>query len=220
MLKSSRKTGYLAAGIAAVIVLSGILLYPSLPEKMASHWNLRGEADGYMPKIYGVFLMPVFYLFLLALLIALPRIDPLKENIGKFRKYYNGLMIMLFLFFFYIHALTIAWNLGMRFDMTRMIIPAFSILFFYLGIVMERSERNWFIGFRTPWTLTSDEVWKKTHELGGKLFRLIGMVAFLGIFIGSSAMIFAIILAVISSLYLFIYSYLEYRKIDKREKNG
>jgi len=213
MVKRPTKVEILVAGMVTVMVLSGILLYPFFPENMASHWNIQGEVNGYMPKIYGVFLMPVIYIFLLALFMLMPRVDPLKENIEKFRKYFDGFVVVLFVFLFYVHALTIAWNLGIRFDMMGMIVPAFAILFYCLGILMEKTQRNWFIGIRTPWTLSSEEVWKRTNKIGGKLFKLIGIVALFGVFFGDYAIIFVVILLIASSLLLFAYSYFEYQKI-------
>lgn len=97
--------------------------------------------------------------------------------------------------------------------MTMMIIPALGTLFYCLGILTENAKRNWFIGIRTPWTLSSDRVWDKTHKLGGRLFRLTGVIAFIGLFFQSFAILFVVVPVIAVAVYLTIYSFMEYRKI-------
>jgi len=88
-----------------------------MPDEMASHWNFKGEVDDYLPKFWGLFLMPIISLGLFLLFLLIPKIDPLKANIEKFRKYFDGFMVLMMVFLFYIYLLSIIWNLGKRFDM-------------------------------------------------------------------------------------------------------
>jgi uncharacterized membrane protein len=201
-----------------LIVLSfalGAYFYPLMPDLMASHWNAYGQVDGYMPKCWGLFFMPVLSIFLFLLLVLVPKMDPLKANIEKFRKHYEWFILLIILFFLYIYLLTIFWSLGKKFDMGQMLVPAFGILFYYCGVLVEKAEKNWFIGIRTPWTLSSDSVWKKTHVLGGKLFKASGLVALLGIFFKDWAFFLAIVPAIFLSIYTILYSYFEYQKEKK-----
>jgi len=90
--------------------------------------------------------------------------------------------------------------------------PAIGGLMFFMGILLEKAERNWFIGIRTPWTLSSDRVWKKTHEAGSWLFKVLGLLLFAGLFL-SSIIFWAIIAGAVGiSLFLFIYSYFLWKK--------
>jgi len=211
MIKSEIKT-------ASIILLSfilGLYLYPQMPEKMASHWNLQGQVDGYMSKFWGLFLIPLISVGLFLLFILIPKIDPLKANIEKFRKYYDRFVVLVIGFLFYIYILTIFWifwNSGMRLDMIRFLAPAFGILFYYSGILTENSKRNWFIGIRTPWTMSSEKVWEKTNRMGGKLFKISGLVALLGIFLPSYALFFILVPVIFAVAYTIIYSYFEYQK--------
>lgn len=196
----------------------GIFLYPTMPESMASHWNILGEADGFMEKTWGVFLMPVLSLFLLALFIVIPRLDPMKENIFKFRDYFDKFIFVMMAFLLYLYSLTLIWNMGYRFDMIQLLAPGFGIIFYYMGILTENAKMNWFIGIRTPWTMSSQKVWEKTHRIGGKMFKISGALAFLGI-IFRNYMLFLVLVPVISaSIYLVIYSYLEFRKEQPAKK--
>ena len=76
----------------------GIWAYPQLPEIVASHWNEKGEVNGYMSKFLGIFLMPIMSLAMFLLFNFIPKIDPMKANIEKFRKYYNAFIVSIILF--------------------------------------------------------------------------------------------------------------------------
>ena len=201
--------------IFVIIILSfaiGIYYYPQMPEKLASHWNAQGKVDGYMSKFWGLFLMPIISVGMLLLFILIPKIDPLKSNIQQFRKYYDGFVVLIMVFLFYLYLLTIFWNSGYTFNMITFLSPALAILFYFTGILIENAKRNWFIGIRTPWTLSSDRVWDKTHKIGGKLFKIAGIVALAAIFFDTAAIFFIIVPVIIVSIYTVVYSYFEYQK--------
>ena len=201
--------------IVTIILLSFAIagyFYPQMPERMASHWNARGEVDGYMSKFWGLFLMPFISLGLSAFLVMIPKIDPLKANIEKFKKYYYGFMILLLIFLLYLYLLTILWNLGLGFNMLQLLAPAFGILYYFCGVLIEKAKRNYFIGIRTPWTLSSEKVWDKTHFIGGRLFKAAGLVALLGVFFPSYAILFVLIPVILVSLFTIVYSYFEYQR--------
>jgi len=205
--------------ILATIFVSfaiGFWAYPQMPEMVASHWNEGGQVNDHMPKFWGIFLMPIITLAMLLLFIIIPKIDPMKANIEKFRGYYNAFIASIVLFLFYIYLLTIAWNLGYRFNMAYFLVPALSALFYCSGILIEKTKRNWFIGIKTPWTISSDIVWEKTHKLGGKLFKAVALVSLIGLFFGSLAFWFIILPVMLASAYLVFYSYLEYQKEIKK----
>lgn len=199
-----------------VLVLSsfvlGIVFYPQMPNFIASHWGINGEVNGFMPKFWGLFLMPIISSVLYGFLLLIPKIDPLKENIKKFQSYFNGFIFSVIAFLFYLYLLTILWNLGYEFEMIRFLSPAFGILIFLSGVLIEHSKRNWFVGIRTPWTLSSDTIWNKTHKLGGKLFKASGLIAFLGLLLPNLAIFLFLIPLLFSVLYTTIYSYFEYRQ--------
>ncbi|MEM0204419.1 MAG: SdpI family protein [Nitrososphaerota archaeon] len=201
--------------VLALIVLSfcvSVCLYPWIPEKVASHWNIKGEVDGYLPKFWGLFLVPFVFTVIALLLIAIPRIDPLKENIEAFRKYYDGFLILFSIFLLSVHLQVMLWNIGVQVSPTVTISISIGLLFFYIGILCTNSKRNWFIGIRTPWTLSSDRVWKKTHRLGGKLFKVIGIFTIFGMLIHEYAIILFIALVMFAAVYTIVYSYFEYQK--------
>jgi uncharacterized membrane protein len=170
-----------------------------------------------MPKVWGVFLMPLITLGMLVLFLIVPSIDPLKANIAKFRESFNLFIVLIIAFMLYIHGLTLAWSLGYQdFKMSAAMLPFMGVLFIAVGFMLRKAKRNFFIGIRTPWTLSSDSVWDKTHQLGAILFMASGALAIIGGFFGGMTafwMIFAPLIG--SSLFLVIYSYFLYRQETK-----
>ena len=84
-----------------------------------------------------------------------------------------------------------------------------------MGVLIEKSKRNWFVGIRTPWTLSSDRVWEKTHKIGGKLFKIAGAIVIIGMFFPDYLTWFILVPILIAAIFPVIYSYFEYRRITK-----
>lgn len=200
-----------------VVISFGVAFYFNgiLPERIASHWDASGQVNGYASKFWGLFLMPMVLAVMFLIFILIPRVDPKKENIEKFRKYFDRFLILIFLFFFYIFGLTIYWNLGHVFDMTIALLPALAILFYNVGVLISKAEPNWSIGIRTPWTLSNETVWRKTHQLGGKLMKISAVLALVAMFCGKYAFFIGIVPIILSSFFAVIYSYFLFKRMEK-----
>jgi uncharacterized membrane protein len=168
-------------------MVSGWLLWDRLPAQMASHWNAADEVDGYLPRFWGVFLMPILTLVMAALFLVIPRIDPLRDNIARFRGVFNWFIVIVIAFLLYVYALTLIYNLGIPFRMSRMMLPAMGVLLYFAGELVRQARRNWFIGIRTPWTLSDERVWAETHRFGSLLFKAAGVLIFISAFLPGSA---------------------------------
>ena len=213
------KTAVILAGIIiGLLFAAGIILYPSLPARMDSHWDAQGAVNGTMPRFWGAFLMPIIALLLVALLFAIPYIDPRRRNIERFRGIYDSFVVVMVLFLAYLHGLTLAWNLGLRFSFLPWFLPAMALLFWYLGHLVGEAQPNWFIGIRTPWTLSSDDVWRKTHALGAKLFKLTAIVTLVGVLVPALAFLFLLVPVLATALFLVVYSYVLYRKEERTKR--
>jgi len=215
MSKSTKWTIIFITLLILVSFILGSYFYPKMPEIMVSHWGIKGEANGYMTKFWGLFLMPFISIALFLFFLLIPKIDPLAENIQKFRIYFDIFIIIIFVFLFCLNLFIIFWNLGTQLNIINLIVPALTILFFYTGILVEKAKRNWFIGIRTPWTLSNEIVWDKTHALGGKLYKVAGIISLLGLLIPNYAFFVVIGSIILISLYLIFYSYFQFQK----EKN-
>jgi uncharacterized membrane protein len=201
--------------IMAVTLLVSALAYPRLPNTIASHWGLDGSANGYMSRFWGLAIVPIIMVVIVGLFAVIPYLDPKRENIQAMRDKINNFGAAILLFLLYIHILTIAWNLGYRFDMTRMLIPAMAALFYAIGSLIATAKQNWFIGIRTPWTLSNERVWTETHRVGGKAFQIAAVLTLGGMLLPQYAIFFILVPILVASFYPIIYSYVLYRKLTK-----
>jgi uncharacterized membrane protein len=214
---TTKTTSIIALVMIALALLAGAFLWNQLPAQMASHWDANDQVNGYISKFWGVFLMPLISLGMLVLFLVVPNIDPLKANIEQFRETFNLFIVLIVAFMLYIHGLTLAWSLGhQNFKMSAAMLPFMGVLFIGVGYMLRKAKRNFFIGIRTPWTLSSDRVWNKTHQLGSILFMAAGVFAIIGGFFGGMMAFWLMFVPLIgSSLFLVVYSYVLYRNETK-----
>ncbi len=211
------KTYAALALILAVSLGFSTYYYETLPQEIPVHWNMEGEADGFMDKSIGAFLLPGVILLLSLLFAVIPRIDPLKRNIKSFMKYYQGFIVLIALFMLGIHIQMIFWSVGIQVSPSFTVPIAVGILFYFAGVMMKHSKRNFFIGIRTPWTLSSDKVWAKTHKRGSILFKISGVLAIVGV-LTEYTMWFILAPVILSVIYLFVYSYYAYSGENDNKK--
>ena len=196
--------------------LAGAYVYPMLPETVATHWDEHGNPNGWSSREFAVFFFPAMMLALLALLAYLPHFDPLRKNVEKFSGTWNLFKVIFIAFMLYIYLLSLAANLGMGINIGYAMMPAFALLFWFMGVLVEKAKTNWFIGIRTPWTLSSKQVWDRTHKLGAKHYKACALIVLLGLAFPEFTIWFVIVPIILTSIFLFVYSYLEYRKLEKK----
>ncbi len=211
MKEQMKKALIISILIVALTYLTGFYLYSQEPTIIATHWGANGQVNGYTNKTFFTLFMPTLSLFLLLLLIIMPKIDPLKKNYSSFQKEYDAFAILILLFFYLVYLAVLLYNLGYGFNMTQIISLALAALLFYLGILLGNAKQNWFIGIRTPWTLSNKKVWNKTHALGGKLFKILGIIALIGV-LSKTFLMVTIAFTIAAAIILVIYSYIEFRK--------
>lgn len=202
-------------GIVLIIILTlaiTVLTYPALPDRIPSHWNINGEVDGYSSTLWGVLIVPLLMVPITALLFLLPRIDPLRKNYQKFRRYYDGFILVFAAFLFIIQLQILLAGLGYPVSPTLVFPLILGGLFIYLGFLIEHAEQNWFVGIRTPWTMSSERVWKKTHARGGTLFKIAGIIAIAGVLFGRYSLWFVLVPVFAIAVYLVVYSYREFQR--------
>jgi uncharacterized membrane protein len=113
-----------------------------------------------------------------------------------------------------VHVVAIAATLGSDIDMTRIVMTMTGALFIGIGNYMPKMRPNFTMGIRTPWTLSSDRSWDRTHRLGGRLFVLEGAIfVLLGVLgVSSEFLIGAIIAGIVLVIVVaFAYSYLVWK---------
>ena len=207
-----RASSILTLGIIAASILVSVYSYPQLPDRMVSHWNGNFEPDGTMGKAMGLTIFPAIIIFLGALFLIFPKIDPLKSNIEGFRGDYEYFVVLILIFLLFLQALVILWNMGYQMSMAVFMPLWLSVIFFSAGTLCKRARRNWFVGIRTPWAMSSDAVWVKTNRRGGLIFQIAGLAILVGLIVPDLLFIILIAFMILIGVYVTTYSYFEYQK--------
>jgi len=183
--------------IAALAVAVSIWAYPQLPPTIATHWNVRGTADGFSSRATAVLIMPLVIIGLTGLFNVLPKLDPRGANYAKFVDTYWLIANAVILFILIGHGMIVATGLGYPVKVDRFMPIGVGLLFIVLGNFLTRVEPNRFTGIRTPWTLSSDTVWRKTHRTGGWLMVVGGFVLAASVFLPQGAFLPLLIAAIL-----------------------
>ena len=162
--------------IAVVAVALSLWAYPRLPPSVVTHWSLNGTPDGYSSRLWALAIIPVMLVIMTVIFNVLPKIDPRHENYVKFLSSYWLIANAVIVFLLVAHGLIIAAGLGFSIKIDRLMPLGIGLLFVFLGNFLTRVEPNWFVGIRSPWTLSSDTVWRRTHRTGGWVFVIGGLV--------------------------------------------
>jgi uncharacterized membrane protein len=144
-----------------------VAVYPRLPETMAVHWDIDGNPNGWMPRAVGAAFGPVFILFLWLVLRVVPRIDPRAERAPRFADAYEVIVASVLVLMLLTHGIMLAVALGYHVAIVRVIPALVGALFVVIGNTMPLVQPNRWFGIRTPWTLSNDRVWTRTHRLAG-----------------------------------------------------
>ncbi|HLU05110.1 MAG TPA: SdpI family protein [Woeseiaceae bacterium] len=195
-----------AVGVAA-------WLYPSIPEQVPSHWNVHGEVDGYMQKPWGVVILPLTAILVFLVMRLIPVISPKGYRTEPFANVMHIFQVAMVGFMSLVAILVLLEASGVDVHLNKVIFGALGLLFVVIGNYLGKVRKNFFLGIRTPWTLASDEVWARTHRIGGRLFVLYGLIMFAGMFVTILPMVFLVMVGVIV-LVPVVYSYVVYRKVE------
>lgn len=187
-------------------------LWSRLPGEFPVHWNHAGEVDRYGSRLEGALLLPTVGLVLWGLFRVLPKIDPRRANYAKFEATYDWVIVLIVASTIVMHLMLLALVMGYPVSPERVFPALIGLLLIGIGNLLPRARSNWWFGIRTPWTLSDEHVWARTHRVGGYLFMLAGLVLLLA---AAAPNVFpariAIIVAVIVSISPVIYSYLIWR---------
>ena len=207
------RTSLLSFGFVVLSFILTAVFYSRLPAAVPTHWNLSGQADGFTSKPWGPFVLPLVTAGVLLLFLAIPRISPRGFRTERFARVLEIIQAATMGFFFLATVLALVAGVGGPVPMHRAIPAATGVLLAVIGNFMGKLTKNFFVGIRTPWTLASDEVWARTHRLGGRLFVLAGAVVLVSALLGGG---WAPPLAalVIAAGVPVIYSYVIYRRLE------
>jgi uncharacterized membrane protein len=210
----------LILAIIAIQIIVGIIGFIVLPDTVPIHWGINGQVNGYGPKWVNTFLFPLIsigiYALIRVLLAAGPRLGGRQATAANLQ-IAKVIIAGTILFMLVIQLATIAQSLGAGFDITTVITLAVSVLFIFIGNYMGKMRRNFWMGIRSPWTLTNSVVWERTHRLGGWLFVAVGLIGIVCSFIPSLRLWGIVVPILAVCVFLYIYSYVIYRQETKGE---
>lgn len=188
--------------------LAGLWWLPT-DMQIPHHWNIHGEPDRFGSLKFALIYPPVVMAGILLLLTFLKHFEPRKENLEESKKAKGWIGLAVSLMLALIAGANLGLGMGYEVPMLRLIMVAIFVLFVVVGNFLSKTRSNFFIGIRTPWTLSSDENWRKTHHLGGRLFMLAGILGLLISFALPHHMLVWLMLGLIlpAALFPIIYSW-------------
>ena len=162
--------------LIALMFAAAISVWPAAPADIPVHWNASGEVDRYGGKVEGLLGIPLLASAIYLLMRYLPRVDPLRANYARFGGAFAAIRAGILLLMAGIYAVVIAWVVKRPVDVSLVVPVAVGALLVLFGSVLGQVKPNWFVGIRTPWTLSSKVSWVRTHRLGGWLFMALGLL--------------------------------------------
>ena len=210
----------LIAILAIAPILMVLAVYSKLPAQVPMHWGIDGNVDRYGDKM-ELFLLAGMNILMAVMMYGLPKIDPKKRNYERFQGSYEWMIIWIMAFYVVIMGVVLleTMNPG-RFDIGRVICSMVGILFIAIGNMMPKVKNNFFMGIKTPWSLSSDVVWNKTHRLGGKCFVFGGVLMILSGFSGDGKIMFAatMLMVAVIAVVPMVMSYIWYKQEMQKMK--
>jgi uncharacterized membrane protein len=210
-----KQTGTWIASLVFILLMLGVAvwIYPQLPARAPIHWGANGVANGWAPRFWAA-AFPVLLMVGLALLFAiLPVISPRKFGIAPFARTYGIIVMVTLAFLLVIGTIALFAAAGHQVSMELVAPIAVGALLMVVGNFMGKFRKNFFVGIRTPWTLTSDVVWERTHRLAGWLFVLAGLVWIVGGLLRASPVVL-VVAALAAGFIPAVYSYFLYRRVE------
>lgn len=194
---------------------------PFAPARVPTHWNIQGRPDDFMAPLPGLFLLPMVMLVFVVLAQVAPRVDPRAQSYAGWGNTYRYIQTGILAFLLLLHLVNVSAALGQDTNMNAVVTTLVGLLLIGIGNVLGKIRPNWFMGIRTPWTLSSPDVWTATHRFGGRLMVAIGVALVLAGLLLPPVMqatmvgVGAVGLAVLTMAY----SYLAWRRLGGRRMN-
>ena len=203
---------WIVAVAAVILAIVGILI---MPDTIPTHFGPSGEPDAWGSK-FTVLLYPAILVLVTVLAVPMIKLDPKQDNYERFSKYYYNFFLGFALFFLAMEAANIAIAMGAAINVGSIICFVTGVLMFFVGNMMPKIKQNFFFGIKTPWALTDEENWFKTHRLGGKTFAAGGIAIMIAAFIPGESKIWILLAVVLVMVFVpFVYSYVIFKNKQK-----
>lgn len=181
---TTKTTLAIGIGLAAAAAVVSLIVYPSLPDQVPTHWNAAGQIDGWGGKAFGSFVAPCGMLLMVLLTVALPWLSPKNFKVEPFREAFNYVMLVVIGLFAFIHAIVLLAAFHPHADYSKLLIGGMFVFFGLIGNMLGKVKRNFWMGIRCPWTLASDTVWDATHRFAARLVVATSFLGAIAVFAG------------------------------------
>ena len=208
--------------VVMVITSAWGLAQVGLDAQVPVHWGPSGEVDGYASAWVAFLMTPLITAGVVALLAVIPRIEPRRENLQRSGPAYRTVGNAIVLLMLAIQVGIVAAGVGGTFPMATVMGIGIGILFIVIGNVLGTVRSNFMFGVRTPWTLSSDRSWDRTHRLVGRLFMATGIMLVVLSLAGQMALLIGAMLAGIIVILIAAvwYSYAVWKQDPDRRPAG
>ncbi|MDP5277002.1 SdpI family protein [Chengkuizengella axinellae] len=204
--------------IAAIPIFAAILVYDQLPEQLATHFNVYGEPDSFTSKFAFIIIFSIVVILVPFLVKLSKYIDPKRANYIKFERAFEITRIAITVLLSGVYGIMILYNLGYNIDIIMVVYILVGLNFIILGNYMGQFRHNYFIGVRLPWTLSNEEVWRKTHRLAGPVMMISGILLLVCIFLPEFIALWILVIIVLSSVMIpTIYSYVLHQRLENNK---
>ncbi len=217
------KARYLTACtiLVATAFAATLLAWPHLPARVPLHWNVRGEVDGWGPRAVLMAIGPGAVLAVLAIFALLPALSPKRFEVESFARTYLRIMLAAIAVAGYITAVLLFAALTGHVDVSAALLAGISLLLVFIGNLMGKVRRNFFIGIRTPWALASERVGYATDRLAGKTIVGAGLASLAAASWGGLAGIVTWIALVLAGVLVPVaYSFVHYKALEREGAHG
>lgn len=212
MIKKNWKKLIVTSVVILLPMLFGVMVWDQLPERIATHWGVDGNPDGWSGRAFAVFGLPLFLLAMHWLCTFFTARDP-KNNKDQNAKPMAIVLWLIPAMSVVVNAMVYAIAFGLQWRV-EMIMPLFmGVLFIASGNYMPKCRQNHTLGIRLPWTLDDEQNWAATHRFAGRVWVIGGVLVAVCALIPLSAMVWVLI-ALISVLVIApcVYSYRYYKR--------
>ena len=207
---------WMGLAIVAGMAVYSLLVLPALPAEIPIHWNLSGEPENTIAKFPGAFLMVLVGMGVWLLFAGLPRINGRRSHHADFQASYWLLCNLVLLFLAAAHVLVLGIGLGWDVDLFQAMLIGLGLLFVGISRLLPRISPNRWTGIRTPWTLSSDAVWRRTHRVGGYTLLPAGLLIVGTAFLPHPARLWASALVFLAMVMIpVVYSYRSWRELGE-----
>ncbi len=213
----------LLASVGCIAVMLALTLWGWLatPDDalFPAHWGISGRVDRYAGKAEALLLLPAIALGLTALLALLPAAEPRRQNLMRSAGAYQTVWAAVLGVLLLVHAGIVLAGIGYDIAIPRLLLIALGGLFAALGYALPRVASNYLFGIRTPWTLSSNLAWQRTHRLGGPLFAWLGAAVALSALLLNEYLGFGVLFGgtTVIVVSLVVYSYTVWRSDPERQ---